>query len=75
MVVLHPIIGKGLQNLGICSALIAYEPWGISEADPEIQVRGRETVSEAGGLGPPWGPQWVQGKALLGAKPPEATEF
>ena len=33
---------------------------------------------QAGGLGPPWGPQWVQGEALVGAqgaKPPKATWF
>ena len=33
---------------------------------------------QAGGLGPPWGPQWVQGEALVGAqraKPPEANGF
>jgi hypothetical protein len=49
-----------------------------SGADLGFQVRGRETVSEAGGLGAALSPQWVQGKALVGvqgAKPPEASEF
>ena len=37
-----------------------------------------EALSGRGVLGPPWGPQWVQGEALVGAKvakPPEATGF
>ena len=36
------------------------------------------TIGIKGGLGPPWGPQWVQGEALMGAqgaKPPEANGF
>ena len=28
-----------------------------------------------GAWGPPWGPQWVQGEALVGAQSPEAPEF
>ena len=48
----------------------------------ELQARSQGTFDvealSGRGLGPPWGPQWIQGEALVGvqqAKPPEANGF